>query len=154
MTILNTTQLAEHYGVHRQTILSWARKGMPYMTKGGRGKEWQFDSVHVSSWRDQQTLNDAIGDTNDTSEEELKRRKLAAETSIVEIEAAKARSEVVPVEDVEKTVRDLSIELATRMMLVGKRCFPNDRDKRNRVDDEVRQVLNDAIDIDLDYDEC
>jgi phage terminase Nu1 subunit (DNA packaging protein) len=154
MTILNTSTLAEHYGVHRQTILSWARKGMPYITKGGKGREWQFNSVEVDKWKEQQAINNAIGDTSLADAEELKRRKLAADTTIAEVEAARAKSLVVPVEDMERTVRDLSIEIATRMMIVGKRCFPNNLEYRNLVDEEVRQVLTDAIDIELDYEEC
>lgn len=154
MAKVNRAELARLLDCSLPTITSKVAKGMPFIQKGGRGKEWMFDTAAVITWEKDQAVANVIGDLTEVAEDELKRRKLAAETTIVEIEAAKAKSEVVPVSDVEKSTMELSIELATRMMLVGKRCFPYDTKMRQEVDDEVRIVLNESINIELDYDEC
>jgi len=125
---------------------------MPYLQKGGRGKEWSFDTADIITWIKDQAITDAVGDLTQVHEEELKRRKLAAETTIVEIEAAKKKGEVVLLVDVERTIRDLCIELRAMMMLVPQRAASHDPELKRVLEDEIKEALKDALDIELDYD--
>lgn len=94
---------------------------MPYIQKGERGKEWQFDTADVLQWEKEQAVNNAIGDVDAVDKDELIRRKLAAETTIAEIEAAKKRGEVALLSEVEKAWRDTAVELRTRVRLIPSR---------------------------------
>ena len=42
--------LADVFGVSLPTIDAWVRKGCPFVEKGGRGQEWQFNTAQVSKW--------------------------------------------------------------------------------------------------------
>ena len=124
MAILNTVQVADFYGTHRQTVVAWVKRGMPYITKGGRGKEYEFDSTEIAEWKEKQAIKNAIGDTHSVDSDELKQRKLAAETSIAEIEAAKARGEVIELEAITKVITDDYMTLKQRLRQIPQRLAP------------------------------
>lgn len=98
---VNRSQLAEETGKSLPTIDNWVRKGCPVVKKGGRGQQWLFDPAAVNDWREVNAREEALGNTV-TDAEELKRRKLAAETEMAELELAKAKGEVAMVEDFER----------------------------------------------------
>jgi len=101
--ILNRTQLSDVFGVSMPTIDDWVRKGCPVVSRGGRGREWQFNSAEVRGWRDDDIRTERDGTRNATVEE-LKRRKLEAETETAELDLAKAKHLVVPVEQYERAL--------------------------------------------------
>lgn len=102
-TIVNRAGLADVFGAATPTVDTWVRRGCPFVQRGGRGKEWQFNTAAVSEWlRDQ--AREEVGGTVFADESELKRRKLAAETSLAELELAKAKGAVAPLEEVEREV--------------------------------------------------
>ncbi len=144
---VNRSELAGLYGVSLPTVDSWVRRGMPYVTKGARGKEWTFDTAAVAEWHAEQAVVNAIGDTAAVDENELKRRKLAAETTVVEIEAAKARGEVVAVEDVIQIIRDDYISLKQRMRTIPDRVTAliiGETDE-TRIKQELSSEIDDAL---------
>lgn len=79
------------------TVDDWVKRGCPVVERGGRGKQWKFNSAQVRAWRDDDIRAESQG-TQFASIDELKKRKLAAETEQVELELAKAKGELVPVE--------------------------------------------------------
>lgn len=95
--ILNRSQMADNLGVAMTTLDDWIRRGCPVVERGGRGRAWKFNSAAVRSWRDND-IRAELKDTRNASTEELKRRKLQAETEQAELELAKAKEELVPVE--------------------------------------------------------
>jgi phage terminase Nu1 subunit (DNA packaging protein) len=48
---MNRTRLAEFFGVAMPTVDSWIRAGCPYVQRGTRGHEWQFDVLAVIEWK-------------------------------------------------------------------------------------------------------
>lgn len=144
---LNRTELAELLGVTLPSIDLRIRKGMPFDCKGGRGKPWVFDSSDCVEWEKQQAINNALGDTDTTDTEELKRRKLAAETTIAEIDAAKKRGEVASLIEIERVWSQALIELRTRLRLIPARVssrvlsLQNESDIKAALLDEVDQAL-------------
>ncbi|WP_296052312.1 terminase small subunit [uncultured Alteromonas sp.] len=144
---LNRTELAELLGVTLPSIDLRIRKGMPFDCKGGRGKPWVFDSSECVEWEKQQAINNALGDTDTTDTEELKRRKLAAETTIAEIDAAKKRGEVASLIEIERVWSQALIELRTRLRLIPARVssrvlsLQNESDIKAALLDEVDQAL-------------
>jgi phage terminase Nu1 subunit (DNA packaging protein) len=123
---INVNQAAELFGINRTTLYTWLKQGCPYEVKADRklGQEWVLNSAEVAQWRTQQAIKNAIGNTNDVDSEELKRRKLAAETAIAEIEAAKARGEVLELEAVAKVITDDYITIKQRLRQIPQRIAP------------------------------
>ncbi|WP_052249088.1 terminase small subunit [Leisingera sp. ANG-Vp] len=100
---VNRTELAEINGVSLPTIDEWVRRGCPVVQRGGRGRAWIFNTAEVRSWRDDDIRAQASHTTN-ASKDELQLRKLAAETEQAELDLAKAKDEVVPVEQYERAL--------------------------------------------------
>lgn len=90
--------LGEVFGVSLPTVDSWVRSGCPVVKKGGRGVEWQFDTAEVAEWLKNRAVA-AATDTGHADEKELKRRKLEAETLIVELELARQKGEVALIDE-------------------------------------------------------
>lgn len=102
--LVNRTGLSDVFGVALNTIDSWVRQGCPFVQRGaGRGQEWQFNTKDVSEWLQQKRVAEATGDVQ-ADEAELRRRRLAAETAKAELELAKARDMVAPLDQVERMV--------------------------------------------------
>lgn len=112
--------LAEVFGVALPTVDGWVRNGCPYITKGGRGKQWEFDTADVAGWLRDRAVADATGDQV-TDEAELRRRKLQAETSKAELELAKAKGEVATIRDFERAQAAVFAEIRTNVMNVPQR---------------------------------
>lgn len=112
--------LAEVFGVALPTVDGWVRAGCPYITKGGRGKQWEFDTADVAGWLRDRAVSDATGGQV-TDEAELRRRKLQAETSKAELELAKAKNEVATIRDFERAQAAVFAEIRTNVMNVPQR---------------------------------
>jgi len=112
--------------IHRNTLYSWVERGCPYVKKADRlrGIEWKFDSGEVVQWRLDQATQDAIADNATATEDELKRRKLAAETVLAELQTAKARGQVGDLDEFERQVTNASIEIRTRLQQMAGRVAP------------------------------
>lgn len=119
--ILDRTQLADFLGCSLPSIDQRVRRGMPYRTRGARGRQWEFDSADVVLWEKDAAVKNAIGDVDKADEVELKRRKLAAETTIVEIEAARSRGQVADLKEVERAWSGLFAAFQSRMMQIPAR---------------------------------
>jgi phage terminase Nu1 subunit (DNA packaging protein) len=101
--ILNRTQMADHLGIAMPTLDDWVRRGCPVVSRGGRGKQWKFNTADVRSWRDSDVRAELM-DTSNASTDELKRRKLQAETEQAELDLAKAKDLVIPLEQYERAL--------------------------------------------------
>lgn len=94
----NRGELAEFFGVAPPTVDSWVRAGCPVVQKGQRGVAAVFNTADVADWRTMKAREEGQGKSL-ADESELKRRKLAAEAEKVELEVAKAKGEVAPINE-------------------------------------------------------
>ncbi len=101
--VLNRTEMAQHLGIAMPTLDDWVRRGCPVLERGGRGRQWSFNSADVRAWRDEDVQRQALG-ASPASVDELKKRRLRAETELAELELAKARELVAPVEQFERAM--------------------------------------------------
>jgi len=101
--ILNRSQMAGHLGVAMTTLDDWVKRGCPFVEKGGRGQQWKFNSAEVRSWRDSDIREEVTG-VNNATIEELKRRKLEAETEQAELDLDVAKELVAPIEQIERAM--------------------------------------------------
>lgn len=113
--------LADAFGVALTTVDSWVRAGCPYIQRGGRGRDWKFNTADVGQWRCDRARDEVLGKTQ-ASEEELKLRKLAAEAEKAELELAKAKGEVAPVREFERATSALMAVIRQNVMQVPGRA--------------------------------
>jgi phage terminase Nu1 subunit (DNA packaging protein) len=118
--VVNRTVLADIFGVSLPTIDKWVRDSCPVVTRGGLGKKWAFNTADVAEWKTQRDVAAATGDA-DTSEEELRLRKLQAETLMAELELAKARGLVAPIREFERAQSAVFAEIRTNCMNIPQR---------------------------------
>jgi len=97
---VSKAELANIYGVSLPTISQWVNKGCPWITKGSPGKQWRFNTADVTTWREEHVAQQIQGDTSQLDIDEARRRKLAAEAAMMELDLAKRRGEVIEIEQV------------------------------------------------------
>lgn len=119
--IVSRQGLAELFGMSLNTVDHWVRTGCPVVQKGGPGKKWQFNTADVLGWRDDKAREEAGGATT-KDEKALRLRGLEARTLRDELDLAKARAEVVPVEQYERALTMACAELRTGMRNVPGRA--------------------------------
>jgi len=50
--VVSRAELAEFFGVSLTTIDHWVRSGAPFVTRGGPGRQWAFNTADVAAWRE------------------------------------------------------------------------------------------------------
>ena len=124
MTQFNKADVARFMGVSVNTVTQWVGKGLPYIQKGGAGKSWVFDMPEVVAWREEQIALAAVGDTASLDIDEARRRKLAAEAALAEIEVSKKRGEVVEIEAVADAVGDDYANVRAKLLSLPTKAAP------------------------------
>jgi phage terminase Nu1 subunit (DNA packaging protein) len=112
--------LADIFGVALPTVDGWVRNGCPVLKRGGRGVQWAFDTAAVATWLRDKAVTDATGDTQ-ADETELRRRKMKAETVKAELDLAKARGDVAPIQQFERAQAAAFAQIRTNVMNVAQR---------------------------------
>jgi phage terminase Nu1 subunit (DNA packaging protein) len=120
--IANLAELVLIFGVAEQTARKWVAKGCPVIQKGGLGGEWKFSTADVSSWLVAQQKRAKSEEHVDL--EEARRRKLAAEAEREEIEVAKLRGEVIPVDMVARIIGDQFTACRARLLSIPTKLAP------------------------------
>lgn len=144
---VNKGDLAAVFGVSLTTIGGWVRRGCPFLVAGSKTVPWEFDTAAVARWREQQAAIAAQGDTSDLDIDEAKRRKLAAEAALAEIDLARARGEVVEIEQVAEVIGEQFSALRARLMAMPSKVAPlvigvgDLGEVREVIDDHVRDAL-------------
>ncbi|MGY1520158.1 terminase small subunit [Luteimonas sp. A482] len=111
---VNRKQLADVFGISLPTVDAWVRSGCPFDQKGERGREWAFDTADVMRWREQLARDDAGGqDVQDS--EALKRRKMAAEVKMAELELLQRMGQVADLGAVERAWSRMFAELQSNL---------------------------------------
>ncbi|WP_338517989.1 terminase small subunit [Alteromonas gracilis] len=127
--IVNLEQLADILGVSLPTLRTMVKKGMPYLEEGSKGVPWEFDSAVVIAWllakeREDNQPQPEDQDPNANTAKELQRRKLQAETEIVEIELAKKKGLVVLIEDAVACISDSVATVRAQLLNLPRRAAP------------------------------
>ncbi len=121
---LTKANIAMCLGVSLPTVSSWVRKGCPYVQKGSKGQQWIFNTAEVISWREEQAALAAVGDTKSLDIDEARRRKLAAEAAMVELDLAKRRGEVIEIEEVSGVIGDDYANVRAKLLSLPTKLAP------------------------------
>jgi len=118
--LCNIRECADIFGVAETTIDKWLKQGCPYHTKGGRNRQWEINTKEVSNWLREREAAASGADT--TTADELRKRKLAAETERAELDLALARGDVIKLDKVERALVNTFVEFRTRIRSAPQRC--------------------------------
>lgn len=99
--IVNKRELSEILGVAENTLTTWQKQpGFP-MRSAGAGKTGnEYDTSEVIAWLRKREVDNLTANLTAIDIEEAKRRKIAAEAGLAELELAKEQGTVVLIEDV------------------------------------------------------
>ena len=141
--ILGKHEIAEFFGVTEPTVDQWVRRGCPVVQRGSKGKAWQINTARVSDWLRQRDIEQATG-SNLSDEQELKRRKLAAETQKAELEMLRVKGDVVPLKQVERSLANTFAEVKTNLRNVPRRVATSLVGEKSEA--RIKEVLLEEID--------
>lgn len=111
---VNRTGLAGVFGVNVSTVDSWVKLGCPADQQGGRGREWIFDTADVHRWREQIARDDAGGqDVQDDAA--LKRRKLANDVRMGDLDFLERSGKVASIDVMERVWSRILAELQSNL---------------------------------------
>lgn len=118
--IVNRQELSQAMGISLPTVDRWIRDGCPVKQRGAKGVAWEFNLPDVVTWWGERQRQAAAGGAP-TDIEDAKRRKIAAEASLAELELAKAKGEVAPIRDFERTWSAMMAAIQQNVMNVPQR---------------------------------
>ena len=141
--VVGRAELAEIFGVSAPTVDDWVSRGCPYQKKGSKGIPWGFKSSEVYNWLKKVNLSVASSAAN-CNEQQLKLRKLAAETIAAELHLAKIKNDVAPVDDMKRLVAKAFLDVKARLRIVPERVSVKLIGMHNETD--IKRVLLNEID--------
>jgi len=113
---VNADQLADLFGVRKNTVLHWAREaGMPRISRG------RYSLVECVKWHSEK-LQNAMTGGGDISEE--RRGLIAAQRQRHEIETARLRGELIEAEEVAGCLNELAVIFTTQLETLGPKAAP------------------------------
>lgn len=115
---VNRAGLADTFGVSLPTVDAWVRKGCPFVRRGSRGVDWEFETAAVAAWREEQVQKAVDDALKELSIDQLQKRKLAAETSILERRDRLEAKEIFEGADVERMIAEAVGKCRTRMLAI------------------------------------
>jgi phage terminase Nu1 subunit (DNA packaging protein) len=151
---VNRTDLADIMGCALNTIDAYIKAGMPVIARGSRGKEWVFNSADCINWKAEKSVADATNDAP-ANDEQLRSRALLANTLKVELELAKARELVAPLDQVERMVARAFAEVRAGMRNIPSRVVSlligetDERRFKKVLAEEIDQALEALANADL-----
>lgn len=145
--ICGVNEIAETFGVSATTVDTWLRNGAPYVKQGSKGKSWEINTAEVSKWLRARELE--LNGLTSESGEELKKRKLAAETGKAELELARAAGWLIPVKVLEARLSNMFAQVKVNMRNIPHRIAGDDDELKQRMILEIDLALEHLAQIDL-----
>jgi len=101
--LVNKRELALILGVSERSLTEWQRNGLPIALDAGRGASNQYDTANVIAWMIARELAGAAKETNRERLDRLQGDK-------IEMDLAKARGVLVPIEEVEPAIAQFVLD--------------------------------------------
>lgn len=122
--IVNKAGLAEFLGVSLSTIDGLLRQGIPTVQRGSKGAEYQFDTADVVRWRVESAVKDAAGLRDSVDLDEARRRKLAAEAALAELDLSIRRGDAVSLNDTAAAWEGMAVAFRNKMLGLPAKLAP------------------------------
>lgn len=144
---VNKSELAGIFGVSLTAVDNWLLTGLPYVTKGGPGQGYEFDTAAVIEWRVAAAV-EKVTDSSGKGKGEPLTRKITAEAALAELRLDRELGRLVAIEDVEKTWDKLSTSCRARLLAIPARVSPvlfaaeSVDEIRDQLESEIHSALN------------
>lgn len=103
--LVNVPTFADILGVTQYTVKTYIAQGMPAGSSTGSGKKREFDSGLAIQWLiDQKVAEVAPTDDEQESADEADRRRKIANASLIELELAQKRGDLIPMAVAENVI--------------------------------------------------
>lgn len=161
--IVNRQELAEILGYSLPTISAWVEEGCPAVTRGGRGKSFEFDTVDVVKWllaRERQERKEiaaksakvkvADGGAEITIDVARLRHEVAKAKS-AEIDLSAKIGQLAPVEMIAKVVSNEIANARARLLSIPVKMRPSfhletgTAEGAKRLVNEAEKLIRDAL---------
>lgn len=119
---VNRAALASTFGISLPTVDEWVSHGCPVVERGGRGREWRFDTAAVFRWRIDRGEQRAGGGA-DPKETARRKAEAAADREEIardleRIKLARETGTVVSVDEVAAMVEDEYAAVRSRLLAI------------------------------------
>lgn len=117
--IVNKKELAQILGVAENTLTTWQKQiGFPIKSVGSGRTGSEYDTAEVIAWIKKREVDNLMANSASIDIEEAKRRKIAAEAGLAELELAKEQGSVVMIEDVSNKVGEQFANLRAKLLAI------------------------------------
>lgn len=150
--IVNKKQLAEIVGRSEEWLTQMQKlPDFPVLHKrqGRAGSE--YETKDVIEWMNKRNISNYVGNTALVDIEEAKRRKLAAEASLQELELMKEQSKVVEIEQVGKVMGEQLSNFRAKMLSLPSKCASSVftakdiKEAKLILEDTILEALNELV---------
>lgn len=142
--LVNRAELSEALGIGLNTVDLWIRDGMPCIKPERRGgSSYQIDMGLVLEWHRQRERQNALGEIASIDEQAAKRRKMAAQAALAELELAKKQGLVVEIADQVDAWSTMVVAAKIKMLGIGVKAGPIVSRLNSAA--ECQQVITDAV---------
>jgi hypothetical protein len=122
--LVNREKLADFLGCSLRTVDEYKRQGMPGEAPKRPGDQWKFETAASVEWLRQRERQSALGEIATIDEGEAKRRKIAAEAAMAELELAKAEEQAISVQDFAKAWAGMIGSARAKLLGLGAKLGP------------------------------
>jgi terminase small subunit / prophage DNA-packing protein len=125
--VMNRSQLAELLAVNLTTVDNWVREGCPFVKRPVRAGvgNWEFSPAAVVQWRIDRERQSALGDLAKVDEAEARRRKMAAEAGLAELELQIKNGNAVAIADQERIWVQMVGSARARLLAIPTKVGPS-----------------------------
>lgn len=117
--IVNKKELSQILGVAENTLTTWQKQiGFPIKSVGAGRTGSEYDTAEVIAWIKKREVDNLMANSASIDIEEAKRRKIAAEAGLAELELAKEQGSVVLIEDVAAKVGEQFQNLRAKLLAI------------------------------------
>lgn len=142
--IVNKTQLAEIIGRSEKWITEvQSQHDFPILKKGRGRLGSQYMTADVVAWMEKKKVENLIGNQDAIDLEEAKRRKMAAEAGLAELELMKEQGYLVEIEKVANDFGEQLSNFRAKMISIPSKCAAQIYTADNV--QEIKSILEDAI---------
>lgn len=119
---VNLVELFQILGKSLPSISSLVKHQMPFVKKGGLGREWQFDTAVIIRWLAEREMAEA--EKNAASQFELEKQLLKVELDHKRLKYARDAGEVAPLSEMERRLSNLFAEIRANLRNIPARIAP------------------------------
>lgn len=142
--IVNKKQLAEILGLSEETLTQYQKDGTFPILHKRRGRAGSdYETADVIAWLERRRVGHMIGNQDAIDIEEGKRRKIAAEAGLAELELLKEQGKVVEIDRIAEEVGEQLSNFRAKMLSIPSKVAGQVYTAKDIK--EIKGILDDAI---------